>query len=152
LNAAQILDKHFNGNLQLIINASQNELTQIDDIGEIMAESINNYFSINYNVKNIQRCLDAGIQFSSPKIIENTKISGKRFLFTGTLNKLSRLQASKEIEQYGAIISKTLNKKIDYLIVGDNPGSKFKKAQNMDIKILNENDFTILINELNSIK
>ena len=148
LNAAQNLDKYFKGNLQLIIDASQNELTQIDEVGEIMATSIINYFHIADNMKNIQRCLHAGVHFINQKLVENTKISGKSFLFTGTLKQFSRFEASELIKQFGAITAKTLNKKIDYLIVGNNPGSKLKKSQNMDIMILNENDFINLIKEL----
>ena len=152
LNAAGILDKYFNGNLESIINASQDELTQIDDIGEIMADSIISYFSIDENLHNIDKCLNSGMQFSTLKIVKNTAITGKKFVFTGTLNQFSRLQASKKIEPFGAIISKTLNKKIDYLVVGDNPGSKFQKAQELGINIINENDFIILINDLKAIK
>ena len=152
LNAAGILDKYFNGNLESIINASQDELTQIDDIGEIMADSIISYFSIDENLHNIDKCLNSGMQFSTLKIVKNTAITGKKFVFTGTLNQFSRLQASKKIEPFGAIISKTLNKKIDYLVVGDNPGGKFQKAQELGINIINENDFIILINDLQAIK
>ena len=152
LNAAGILDKYFNGDLESIINASQDELTQIDDIGEIMADSIINYFSIDENLQNIDKCLNSGMQFSTLKIVKSTAITGKKFVFTGTLNQFSRLQAFKKIEPFGAIISKTLNKKIDYLVVGNNPGSKFQKAQELGINIINENDFIILINDLKAIK
>ena len=84
--------------------------------------------------------IDAGIIFQSQKRIKHSKISGKTFAITGSLIELKRSEVKKKIEEYDARLSSSISKKTDFLILGDNPGSKFEKAKELDITIINEKE------------
>ena len=146
-NASKILEKYFHSNINLLINASKEDLVIIDDIGEIMAESLVEYFSISYNTEVINRCIELGIQFKKTKI-HNTAITDKTFVFTGNFNSFNRKEAINLIEKYGAKATSSISQKTNYIVVGDKAGSKLKKAIDLDIDILSENDFNDLIQKI----
>ena len=145
-NASKILEKHFLGDLNKLINTNQDELISIHEFGITMSDSLLLYFNDDKNLKMIEKCLDAGIVFDAVDMPIESSISQKIFVFTGNLEKLSRKEAILKIEKLGAKPSTSISKKTDFLIVGNKPGSKFKKAQDLDIKILTENEFLDLIN------
>ena len=146
-NTAKILEKYFKNDFKKLINTSIDELLTINEIGEIMADSITNYFSNIDNQKIITRCIDSGVTFKEKNVIQSN-ITNKIFVFTGNLNLFTRAEASTLIEKYGAKRSNSISKKTDYLITGSNAGSKLKKAKELDIQILNEKSFVDLMDAL----
>ena len=145
-NASKILEKHFLGDLNKLINTNQDELISIHEFGITMSDSLLSYFNDDKNLKMIEKCLDSGIVFDTVDIPIESPISQKIFVFTGNLENLSRKEAILKIEKLGAKPSTSISKNTDFLIVGKKPGSKFKKAQDLDVEILTENEFLDLIN------
>ena len=148
LNASKLLEKHFNGNLNKLMQASIEELVSINEVGDIMAESIVKYFSNNNNQLLIKKCIDSGLLFQKVKESKYTIITNKTFVFTGTLESISRNDAKKIIESYGAKSSSSVSKNTDYVIAGEGAGSKIKKAKDLELLILDEKEFTDLIKKL----
>jgi len=146
LNASKLLANKFNHDIQKLINSTYEELININEIGEIMANSIIEHFNNSKNINVINHCLSSNLKFNTLKNIKNTIITNKSFVFTGTLEKYSRSNAIKIIESLGASSSSSINKKTDYLIAGSKSGSKLNKAKSLNIKILNEKEFLELIN------
>ena len=147
-NASKILCAHFNDDLDLLRNASKDDLININEIGEIMAESIITFFQDEKNILIIEKCLKAGLVFKTSTINKKTIISDKIFVFTGHLNAYPRYKAVEIIEKYGAKSSSSISKNTDFVIAGENAGSKLKKATSLKITILNEIDFIHLIDTL----
>ena len=148
LNASKLLADKFHHDIQKLINSTYEELININEIGEIMANSIIEYFNNSKNIHVINQCLSSNLKFDTFKNNKNTIITNKSFVFTGTLKKYSRSQAIKIIESLGASSSSSINKKTDYLVSGNKSGSKLNKAKSLNIKILNENEFLELINNI----
>jgi len=110
-----------------------------------MVESIIDYFNNLDNINIIDKCLAGGIQFEEVNVIIKSSITDKTFVFTGNLGSLSRKDAIKMIEKYGAKSSSSVSSKTDYLIAGEKAGSKLKKANDLNVKILTLADFKSLI-------
>ena len=117
-------------------------------MGLIMAKSLADFFHKGVNIENINRCLNAGVSFKKIKTIKPSSITGKIFVFTGSLENYSRKDAQKLIESYGARLSNSLSTKTNYLITGNSPGSKVSNAQSLNIEILTELQFIKLIKSL----
>lgn len=136
--------------IETLKNASIENLSNIDGIGEKIAESIYKYFRNEENIKMIEEFEELGFEFtnnSMPK--KSTEFTGKTFVLTGTMNSMTRDEASDIIKQKGGKVSSSVSKKTSYVIVGENPGSKLEKAKNLGVIILNEDEFLNLIGELN---
>lgn len=135
--------------LDNLMSASLEELTNVNDIGEIIAKSIINYFSIEYNQNLIQELKDLGLntKYLGAEIIEDTNFLNKTFVITGTLSNMSRDEAKDKVELLGGKTSSSVSKKTDVVIVGDNPGSKFDKAKELNIEIWNEAKFLSMLNK-----
>jgi len=145
-NTAKLLERYFSGKIIKFMNASTDELRSINEIGEVMADSIIEYFSDENNKKLINKCIDGGLIFKEVDEITFSQISGKIFVFTGTLNQISRSEAIKLIEKYGAKSSGSISKKTDFVVAGENAGSKLEKAKEKNITILNESTFLNFLN------
>lgn len=135
--------------LDNLMSASLEELTNVNDIGEIIAKSIINYFSIEYNQNLIQELKDLGLntKYLGAEIIEDTNFLNKTFVITGTLSNMSRDEAKDRVELLGGKTSSSVSKKTDVVIVGDNPGSKFDKAKELNIEIWDEDKFLSMLNK-----
>ena len=144
-HAAKVLEKSFSGNLENLMAAEIEALTAIHEIGEIMAESIVNFFQDDTNQKVIKACLQAGIQFDEVEPIQESEFTGKTFVFTGSLGKFSRKDAQSMVEKLGARASGSVSSKTDYLVAGPGAGSKLKKAEELNISIYSEDEFLELI-------
>ena len=140
-HASKILDKTFDSNIENLINADYDSLLSIHEIGEIMVQSISDYFNNEKNIIIIKRCIDAGVKFQKQQIIKESTLSGKKFVVTGSLVQFNRSEIKQKIELHDAQLSSSISKKTDFLIIGENPGSKFEKAKKMNIKIINEKQF-----------
>lgn len=138
--AAKVLSSHFK-NIDAIMNASYEELISIDEIGEKMAESVLNYFKIEKNKLMIEALKQIGVQMVvKENNRENEFFKNKIFVLTGSLEKYSRKELQTIIENAGGKVSSSVSKNTDFVIYGENAGSKLKKAIELDIKTLNEND------------
>lgn len=145
LKASKLLSLKFK-TLDGIMSASKEELSAVNDIGEIMAESVVHFFSKEQNRIEIGRLKNAGLNFNClTTVTENEKVSGKTFVLTGTLPTLGRKEATELIEQAGGKVSGSVSKKTDYVVAGDEAGSKLTKAQSLGIPILNEDELKSLL-------
>jgi len=146
-NTSKILEKYFQDDIMKLIYISKAKLLDINEIGEIMADSIINYFTDIKNQELINRCINNGIIFKKRKTIQSN-ITDKVFVFTGHLNSFSRREAIALIESYGAKKSSSISKNTDYLVAGTNTGTKLDKAKELQVNILNENSFIELLKNL----
>ena len=143
---SKILEKHFNYNFNNLINSQFEELILIDEVGDIVAESIINYFKNEEDLNIINRCFELGINFSIPEQKSN-KLNEQVFVITGALPTLTRNDAKTLIEKNGGIVSSSVSKKTNFLLCGDSPGAKYKKAEKLNIKIIDELQLKDLIND-----
>ena len=127
-----------------IKDASKEELESISDIGPTVSESIVDWFSDRENNLFLNELEKKGIIYFNEKQKSN-KLSGKKFVITGTMKSLSRELAKEKIMLLGGEVSTSVSKNIDYLVTGENPGSKYQKAEEFGVKIINEQDFLEMI-------
>lgn len=142
---SKILEKNFNYNFNNLINSQFEDLIVIDEVGDIVAKSIINYFKNENNLNIINRCFELGLKFLIPQNDSN-KLGEQIFVITGTLSEFTRSKAKELIEKNGGIVTGSISKKTNFLVCGENPGSKYEKAQKLDIKIINEIELKGLIN------
>ena len=143
--ASKVLAKRFK-TIDNIMAASFEELSQIDDIGPIMAKSIVDFFSQEQTKDLIQKLKDAGVNtVALDKSEEDDRFQGKTFVLTGSLENFTREDATNQIEKFGGKVSGSVSKKTSYLISGKDSGSKLTKAQNLGVPILTEQEFMEMI-------
>ncbi|MFH0889224.1 MAG: NAD-dependent DNA ligase LigA [Planctomycetota bacterium] len=136
---AKILAGHFQ-NIDDLMDAKVEILQEISEIGPIVAESIRQFFDNPNNRDLINNLKKAGINPQAEKRKEGN-LSGKTFVFTGELEKYSRSEAKRLVEEQGGKTTETISKKVDYVVVGNNPGSKLQQAKSLGIKIITEEEF-----------
>jgi DNA ligase (NAD+) len=146
-HSSKILERNFSGDIQKLANTQFEQLVNIHEIGDIMAQSIIDFFADDNNNLIIQECVQLGVKFEEVEIIQPSSISGKTFVFTGSLEKFTRKDAKDMVERLGARASGSASSKTDYLIAGPNAGSKLIKAQKLGVTILTEEEFLQLINK-----
>ncbi|UCC96540.1 MAG: NAD-dependent DNA ligase LigA, partial [Phycisphaerales bacterium] len=142
--SAQILAEHF-GSLEKLMNTERQELEAIDQIGPTMAESVYEYFRDPENRSVIERLLAAGVKPEQPTTQRSDKLAGKTIVVTGTLEHFSRQQAEQAIRLAGAKASSSVSKKTDYILAGDNSGSKLEKAKKLGVEVIDEKRFMTMI-------
>jgi len=132
--------------LERIMNASLEEFQAVPDIGPVVAESIYDFFNTAKAKEEIKNLFGVGLRVKSYRpAIKAGKLAGKSVVITGTLEAISREEAKEKIESAGGKWSDTVSSKTDYLVVGDEPGSKLDKAKKLGVAILEENEFLELI-------
>ena len=141
---ARVLATAF-GNLENLMAADVEALTQVEDIGEITARSIVSWFSQPQSEHLIRRLKEAGVNMESLRKITDTRFAGKTFVLTGTLTKFTREEASQKIELLGGKVSGSVSKKTSFVVVGENAGSKERKARELGIPLLTEDEFLEMI-------
>lgn len=129
------------GNLDALMQATVEELTQVPDIGDVTAQSIFDWFRQPQSVHMIQRLREAGVNFASKRVVTDTRFAGKTFVLTGALSKFTREEATEKIEAFGGKAAGSVSKKTSFVVVGENAGSKERKARELGIPILSEDDF-----------
>ena len=133
------------GSMDRLMAASEQELQELPDIGEITALSISNWFLQPQSQNMIEKLRQAGVNFESKRTISNGKFAGMTFVLTGALSKFTREEASEKIELLGGKVSGSVSKKTTYVVVGENAGSKERKAKELRITTLTEDAFLVLI-------
>jgi DNA ligase (NAD+) len=149
-HAAEVLSKHFD-TLDKLMNASVEELEEIFEIGNIMANSIVNFFSNSHTKEVINKLKAAGVntKTTSRKLRPVSSITEKSFVITGTLNGYTRQEIEDVIKGLGGKVSSTVSSKTDFLVVGELPGSKLERAKELGVTILNKEEFENLIRKRN---
>lgn len=136
---ARDLANHF-GSLDKIIKASQDSINNLDNIGPVVSKSIYEYFQNEINLSFINKLIKNGVSIHHDEV-KNSKFSGITFVLTGTLNTMDRNEAKKKIIENGGIISSSVSTKTNFILVGDNPGSKYQEAKKLGVKIISEEEF-----------
>jgi DNA ligase (NAD+) len=142
---AGVLAKNFKS-IDNLAKQSIEDLTQVYEIGPIVAESIYNFFHNPKNLKVLGKLKKGGVKFPTEKVAaKKTPLTGKTFVLTGGLESFTREDATKIIEEMGGRITSSVSKKTDFVIVGKDPGSKYDKALELKVKTLDEEEFKKLI-------
>jgi DNA ligase (NAD+) len=142
---AKALADHF-GDVEKIVAASEADLRDVRDVGPEVARAIVEFFAEPRNRGQVRRLLDAGVRPVWQRR-RGGKLSGKRFVFTGGLEAMSRGEAQARVERLGGAVASSISKNVDYVVVGDEAGSKLKKAQQLGLAILAEREFLDLVGE-----
>lgn len=142
--AAKLLSERF-GTMNEVMNASFDDIMTIDGFGKIMAESVVGYFAMPQTRELIDRLMAAGLNMKSLKEVKDMRFAGKTFVLTGTLPTYSRKEAAEIIESFGGKTASSVSKKTDYVLAGEEAGSKLKKATELGITILSEDDLNDMI-------
>lgn len=138
---AKTLAKYYK-TMENLANANYEELRMVDDVGEITAQAINEFFSQEQTIDLLEKLKTAGVNMTV-QTAENQdqRFAGKTFVLTGSLNNYTREQASQIIENFGGKTSSSVSKKTDYVLAGEDAGSKLKKAQELGVTIISEEEF-----------
>lgn len=142
--AAKILAAHF-GSMEALRRAAAEELTQIDDVGAVTADYIIRWMSSDQAVDLLERLKAAGVNMESRQKLVDRRFAGMTFVLTGALSHFTREEAGEMIEQRGGKASASVSKKTTYVVAGENAGSKLKKAQELNIPVLSEEEFLALL-------
>ena len=141
----QLLAEHF-GSITALAEASEEDLTQVPEVGPKVAASIAEFFSERANRSVVERLLAAGVDpRPSGQVKRSTRLAGKSFVFTGALARRSREEAGAEVAANGGKVANSVSKNTDYVVVGAGPGSKFEKAKSLGVTILSEDEFEALL-------
>ena len=141
---AQFLAEHF-GALDAIMNASAEELEEVNEVGPRIAESIVEFFADEHNRKLVGDLRKAGLTFTGQKKEKGTKLAGKTFVLTGTLARHTRDEAKKMIEDAGGRVSGSVSKKTDYVVAGSDAGSKLDKARELGVNVIGEEELEKMV-------
>ena len=142
--AGKVLAGHF-GSLDKLMEATIEELTEVPDVGAVTARNIAEWFAQPQSRHLIERLREAGVNFESKRVITDDRFAGKIFVLTGALSKFTREEATEKIELFGGKASGSVSKKTSFVVVGENAGSKERKARELGIPILSEDDFLAMI-------
>jgi len=146
-HAGEVLAFHFKS-LEKLGKSSEEELSEIHEVGPIMSRSIIHFFK-NPPIKRIlSRLKSSGVQFDRlPRVVTHSPLSGKNCVITGTLGKYSRPEVTRLIKSLGGSVGSAVSRNTDALIAGEKPGSKLKKAKSLGVRILSEKDFLRIVEE-----
>jgi DNA ligase (NAD+) len=133
------------GNLDALMEADEQTLTEVPDVGAVTARNITEWFSQPQSRHIIEQLRSAGVNFESKRVITDARFAGMTFVLTGALSKFTREEATEKIELFGGKASGSVSKKTTYVVVGENAGSKERKARELGIPILSEDDFLNMI-------
>ena len=138
--AARSLLNHF-GSFDKLAQASEEEIKEVNDIGDISAKQVYDFFQAEDNRKMLEKFKRAGVNMEQEITVAGGKFAGLTFVLTGTLTTMSRNEAAELIQSLGGKASSSVSKKTNYVVAGENAGSKLMKAENLGIKILSEAEF-----------
>ena len=142
--AAKVLAAHF-GSMDALRRATAEELTQIDDVGAVTADYITRWMQSEQAADLLERLKNAGLNMESRRTLVDSCFAGMTFVLTGALTRFTREEAGEMIEQRGGKAASSVSKKTTYVVAGENAGSKLKKAQELNIPVLSEEEFLALL-------
>jgi DNA ligase (NAD+) len=145
--ASYLLAQRF-GSIDKLVNIKQEEVRAIHEFGDIMAESVAKFFGQASTKKLIEKFKKAGVSMAEPRSsVQNQKLAGKKFVFTGELPDLTREQASEVVRKMGGEVVSSVSKNTDFVVAGESAGSKYDKAISLGVKILTPNEFQEMIHD-----
>lgn len=133
------------GNLDALMAASVEELTAVSDVGEVTARFISDWFAQPQAQEMVARLRSAGVNFTGTRTVTDDRFAGKTFVLTGALTRFTREEATEKIELFGGKASGSVSKKTSFVVVGENAGSKERKARELGIPILSEDEFLAML-------
>ena len=133
------------GSMDSLMHATLEELTEVPDIGAVTAQSIREWFSQPQAIEMIEKLRESGVNFESMRVVSDARFAGMTFVLTGALTMFTRDEATEKIELFGGKASGSVSKKTTYVVVGENAGSKERKARELGIPILTEAEFLNMI-------
>lgn len=142
--AGKLLAEHF-GDIDAILSASAEDFQNIEGFGSILAQSAAEFFSLEETKNMIERLRSRGVNMKSLKEVNDTRFFGKTFVLTGTLPTLTRSEASAIIESFGGKTSSSVSKKTDFVLAGEEAGSKLEKANKLGVTVITEEEFNEMI-------
>ena len=140
VKAAKVLAAAF-GSLDALMQADMDALTAVPDVGQTTAENIIQWFASEQSRDLVQRLRDAGVNFKSHSTVTDTRFAGKTFVLTGALSLFTRDEATARIEAFGGKVASSVSKKTSCVVAGENAGSKLKKANELGVRVLSEQEF-----------
>ena len=140
----KVLASHF-VTLDALSSASVKELTDVSDVGAVTAQNIVDWFAQPQSQSMVEKLRNAGVNFENQRVVTDARFAGMTFVLTGALTKFTREEATEKIELLGGKASGSVSKKTTYVVVGENAGSKERKARELGIPILSEDDFLTMI-------
>ena len=143
---AEFLAEHF-GSMDALMQAGEQELEEVNEVGPRIARSIREFFAEEKNVKLFERLRAAGLRMTGEKKIRGTQLAGLTFVLTGTLPTYSRDEAKKRIEDAGGKVSGSVSKKTDYVVAGEEAGAKLDKAQALGVKVIGEAELLSMLGD-----
>ncbi|MFW6084061.1 MAG: NAD-dependent DNA ligase LigA [Gemmatimonadota bacterium] len=143
---AGALARHFR-TIDALRAAAADELTEVDGVGPIMAQRIREFFDEPHNAENLDRILEH-VSLAEVEVVDGGPLDARTFVFTGGLDSLTRSEAKERVEALGARVTGSVSKKTDYVIAGEDPGSKLDKAEKLGIAILDEDEFLALLDDM----
>lgn len=143
--SAKTIAKHFK-TIENLMNAEIEEIAELDDVGQIMAESIYQFFKQDQTIDLINKLRDTGVNMREEQNeTEDTRFEGLTFVLTGSLENYTREQAGEIIEKFGGKVSSSVSKKTNYVLAGEEAGSKLTKAQSLGVNVITEKEFNEMI-------
>ncbi|HBB44866.1 MAG TPA: hypothetical protein DCZ34_01925, partial [Clostridiales bacterium] len=142
--SAKLLAKEF-GTFENFRNATLEQINSIFAFGDVMSENIVEYFENKNNLDIIEKLFENGVVVKENVASKSQKLSSLVFVLTGTLPTLSREEATKIIEDNGGTVSSSVSKKTDFILLGENPGSKYDKAKQLGIKMISEKELKKMV-------
>jgi DNA ligase (NAD+) len=142
---AKILARHFK-NIDNLITAKKDDIEKIYEVGPRIAESVYDFFCMKSNMQIIDKLREAGLRFETEDTgVSSNKFEGLTFVLTGTLEKYRREEAAEIIEKLGGKTSSSVSKKTSYVLAGSEAGSKLDKANELGVKVIDENEFEKMV-------
>lgn len=140
VKTGKVLSSHFD-TMDALMQASLEELTQVPDVGEITAVSIYEWFRQEQSIHLLRRLREAGVNFACTRTVTDTRFAGKTIVLTGALSRFTREEATEKIELFGGKAAGSVSKKTSFVVAGENAGSKERKARELGIPVLTEDEF-----------
>ena len=144
-HVAKVLEKSFTGNIEIFMKTNAEVLEDIDEVGPIVAETIVKFWADETNINIVNNCFKLGISLESVKNETEQIFMGKTFVFTGSLQSITRKEGKEIVEARGGRAAGSVSAKTDCIVAGENTGSKLKKAEKLGIPVLTESEFMDLI-------
>ena len=146
-HTSKILESAFKGNFDSFLEATFEDLESIEEIGPIVAQSIIEFWNDESNKQIANNCFEFGIKLKRNNEIVDQILTGKTFVFTGSLERINRKEAKEIVERQGGRTSNSISKNTDYVVAGPGSGTKLEKAKLLAINIINEDEFEKLVNK-----
>ena len=143
---AQALAEEF-GSMKDLIDATEEDLTKVNDIGPKVAATVREFFANERNLALVERLREYGLTFTAEKRVRGTALEGLTFVLTGTLPTLTRDEAKERIERAGGKVSGSVSKKTSYVVAGEEAGSKLEKAEQLGVKVVDEAGLLVMLGE-----